>query len=323
MKCNLTKKSSGVFVASGLGSCSSFESKYRWREGKRKCPKCDADTIAKGRDEWGGGWYCAAKKGGCGAKFPDGDKSIEEQIIGRVLNPDLSDCKNTILKMALKRAKVSAVLSATRSSGSFTQDMEDIADHGDTPAQAAAPRNPPPPPPAKTTAAAPPPAKAAPAAAAPPPDASKGKAAATKKAPPAAPPAAAKTAAPPPEQAGPPKANIPPFEDKKATPPSAPGPKMDLKTFARVVANKVHCSPDQTVIFMRRILRTEDLKSAPEGQKIVCLASLFRVADMTWPGGIESVRAFVLNEGLNPDFEAIQTAYSDLLLNVDEELPAA
>jgi hypothetical protein len=68
---------------------------------------------------------CFAKKGGCGAKFADTDLSIVSQPTGRVENEDIADLKNTILKMSKKRAKVDATLSATRSSGIFTQDMED------------------------------------------------------------------------------------------------------------------------------------------------------------------------------------------------------
>ncbi len=44
----------------------------------------------------------------------------------RYRNQDAFSLANTILKMAKKRALVDAVLSATRSSGLFTQDMEDI-----------------------------------------------------------------------------------------------------------------------------------------------------------------------------------------------------
>jgi hypothetical protein len=36
------------------------------------CPKCGVDAIRRGRDDWGGGWYCWRKAGGCGAKWPEG-----------------------------------------------------------------------------------------------------------------------------------------------------------------------------------------------------------------------------------------------------------
>jgi hypothetical protein len=125
IKCIITSKRGGFLVSTGLGSCNSYEKKYRWRDQQRKCPNCGKESIIKGRDEYGGGWLCFAKKGGCGAKFTDGDKGIEGQSIGKVQNEDVADLKNTILKMAKKRAKIDATLSATRSSGVFTQDVED------------------------------------------------------------------------------------------------------------------------------------------------------------------------------------------------------
>src|SRR6185437_15053235 len=103
IECRLISKRTGQLVSSGFGSCNSFEAKYHWREQKRKCPKCGKETIIKGRADYGGGWVCWSKPGkadGCGAKFMDGDKSIEGQSVARVVNEDLPDQKNTILKMA-------------------------------------------------------------------------------------------------------------------------------------------------------------------------------------------------------------------------------
>lgn len=111
----------------GVGSCSSYESKYRYRDAQRKCPNCGQETIIKGKDEYGGGWLCWAKRGGCGAKFSEQASEIVGQLVGKVTNPDMADVKNTIIKMAKKRAKIDATLAATRSSGIFTQDVEDLA----------------------------------------------------------------------------------------------------------------------------------------------------------------------------------------------------
>lgn len=133
LKCVLKSRRDDSMVGAGVGSCSSYESKYRWRESKRKCPACDQPTIIKGRDFSGqnkpAGWVCWKKPGksdGCGATFKDGDKSIEDQIQGRVENPDIIDAKNTVLKMAKKRAKIDGVIGVTRSSGIFTQDLDEI-----------------------------------------------------------------------------------------------------------------------------------------------------------------------------------------------------
>ena len=126
IQCELHRKTDEMFVGSGVGSCSSWEAKYRWREGKRVCPQCHQDTIIKGKDEYGGGWLCWGKKGGCGAKFSSTDPGILDQKVGRLENSDLIDAKNTVLKIAKKRAFIDAVISVTRSSGIFTQDLDEL-----------------------------------------------------------------------------------------------------------------------------------------------------------------------------------------------------
>jgi hypothetical protein len=126
VKCILKSRNDDSVVGTGLGSCSTWESKYRWRESQRKCPTCGASAIIKGKEEYGGGWLCWKKKDGCGAKFAEIDAKITEQATGRVENPDILDTVNTVLKMAKKRAKIDAVIGVTRSSGLFTQDMEDL-----------------------------------------------------------------------------------------------------------------------------------------------------------------------------------------------------
>src|SRR4030095_1403563 len=73
-----------VLIAEGDASCNSRETKYRWREAQRACPACGQSAIIKGKEDFGGGWLCWKKKGGCGAKYPDGDQSIETQQTGRV-----------------------------------------------------------------------------------------------------------------------------------------------------------------------------------------------------------------------------------------------
>ena len=127
IKCRLIHLATGSVISEGLGECNSMESKYRWRESKRKCPICEAEAIIKGKEQYGGGWICFKKIGGCGAKWDDGDLEIEEQKIGRVENDDIYSQVNTILKMAKKRALVDAALSAGRLSDIFTQDIEDTS----------------------------------------------------------------------------------------------------------------------------------------------------------------------------------------------------
>lgn len=124
-----TLRHHGEIIADGVGYCSSMESKYRFRNGARKCPECGKEAIIKGKTDYGGGWICFTKKGGCGAKWKDGDKAIEAQETGQAENPNPADVFNTVLKMAKKRAYVDAVISATACNDLFTQDLEDIRDN--------------------------------------------------------------------------------------------------------------------------------------------------------------------------------------------------
>lgn len=123
----LLQRDSGAVVAEGFGSANSHESRYRWRQGKRKCPACNSDAaLNKSKDK--PEFYCWAKKGGCGAIFGDKDARIVGQVVGRVPNEDIADLDNTILKMAKKRALVDGAIALARCSDMFTQDVEDLMD---------------------------------------------------------------------------------------------------------------------------------------------------------------------------------------------------
>lgn len=91
----------GLKVGAGIGSCSSFESKYRWRYDK---------WYSKGEPPENQGW--ALNKWGKWTR--------------RIPNPDLADVWNTIVKMAKKRALVDAALTISGASEKFTQDVEDM-----------------------------------------------------------------------------------------------------------------------------------------------------------------------------------------------------
>jgi len=124
--CNIKHIGTGAFLGSGVGSCSTMEAKYRWRNAARKCPNCGKEAIIKGKAEYGGGWLCFDRKGGCKSKWPDGAEEIEKQENGRIENEDIADQYNTVLKMAKKRAHVDAILTVTAASDIFTQDVEDL-----------------------------------------------------------------------------------------------------------------------------------------------------------------------------------------------------
>jgi len=123
--CTLVHYPSGRKIVRVSASCSTMEVKYRWRQAARKCPKCGKPAIIKGSEQYGGGWVCWRKREGCGAKFPDGDVTIEKQVVGRVANEDLADTYNTVRKMNEKRALVAASLIGTCASMVYTQDLED------------------------------------------------------------------------------------------------------------------------------------------------------------------------------------------------------
>lgn len=124
----------------GVGTCSTLESKYRYRKAERKCPVCGKHAIIQGKEEYGGGWVCFKKKGGCGAKFAYDDQKIQGQAAGQVESENPADYWNTVRKMAFKRGFVHAIINATNTSELWSQDLEDLPGVvGDEP--------PPPPPP--------------------------------------------------------------------------------------------------------------------------------------------------------------------------------
>lgn len=117
-------------LSSAMGSCSSWESKYRYVNAKRTCPACEQEgTIRKSKfpDKKTGdiGWWCSNEA--CKTNFASDDKSITGQELGKKEREDFADIKNTILKMAEKRAVVAAVIRACRAAEIFTQDMEDLS----------------------------------------------------------------------------------------------------------------------------------------------------------------------------------------------------
>jgi len=99
-RCRMVNLHTGQTLAHGIGSCCSYESKYRWRW------------------EW---WN--------GKGLPEGAE-WEQTRTGkwrkRVENRDLIDQWNTVIKIAKKRAMVDATLTISGASEKFTQDIEDM-----------------------------------------------------------------------------------------------------------------------------------------------------------------------------------------------------
>ncbi len=103
---SLTHRKTGAYIADGVGEANTREGRYFWRW-------LPESRLPRGLDPKA--LTCERKKGSRG-----------EYTVYRVENDDLWTLWNTVLKMAKKRALVDAVLSATRSSGLFTQDLEDL-----------------------------------------------------------------------------------------------------------------------------------------------------------------------------------------------------
>lgn len=130
----LLRNPAGALVGHGVGSCSTMESKYRWRSGAdledtgKPVPKGYWDTkkedAAKAQAMIGGKGFVAKKN-------DNGEWTIHAKSIGdRSENPDIADVWNTVLKMAKKRAHVDATITTTATSDMFTQDVEDLPQFG-------------------------------------------------------------------------------------------------------------------------------------------------------------------------------------------------
>lgn len=97
----------GELLAEGVGECSSDEEKYRWRR-----PVVD--------DEWKETPEDRRRE-----KWARGQKGAYKQ---KQIRTSPADVANTVLKMAVKRAKIAMILNATAASDVFAQDLEDLSE---------------------------------------------------------------------------------------------------------------------------------------------------------------------------------------------------
>lgn len=120
IRCELYHAPTGIFLGAGLGSCSTMESRYRYRDAFEPTGKPVPPAYWKARNK--------ALIGGDGfrVKKVNGEWQIVK-VTERQENPDIADVFNTVLKIAKKRAHVDAVLTVTAASDIFTQDLEDFA----------------------------------------------------------------------------------------------------------------------------------------------------------------------------------------------------
>jgi hypothetical protein len=110
----------GTAIAFGIGSCSTMESKYRYRnvaDYEDTGDPIPADSKER-RQEYRKQGYGMKKIGGQWAWVKYKDSKKEE-------NHDIADVYNTVLKMAAKRSYVDGTIKASAASDFFTQDVED------------------------------------------------------------------------------------------------------------------------------------------------------------------------------------------------------
>lgn len=158
--CTLIHIDSGLQIATGIGSCNSKESKYRWRwvnaddiphwldpaklktrSGEIVEPKF---AIEKGETSGKYGkpaeyWqqFRDAIENGTARKVmrqTKAGKDMEAYAIGdtlyRIPNDEIFSLVNTLIKMATKRSLVATVLIGANASDLFTQDIEDMPGFG-------------------------------------------------------------------------------------------------------------------------------------------------------------------------------------------------
>lgn len=108
IRVQLRHVNTGVIVGEGEGFCATYESKYRYRwVFQNDLPKgIDKDSLV--------------------SKSFKSKRDGKEYYRYRLENSDLFDVWNTVLKMAIKRAYVSATLAATGLSGIFQMSEEDF-----------------------------------------------------------------------------------------------------------------------------------------------------------------------------------------------------
>lgn len=131
IKCSLKSIATGKFLGMGVGSASTMEGKWRFRNAE---PEMTEKFIPK---EY---WEMRKKEpekameliGGKGyaPKKVDGNWYIAKLTGEKVEHDNPADYYNTCLKMAKKRAHVDAVLTVTAASDIFTQDIDELAENG-------------------------------------------------------------------------------------------------------------------------------------------------------------------------------------------------
>ncbi len=132
--CDLYHAGTGRHMGQGMGSCSTMESKYRWRPAWEDTGGPIPQDSKERKDEY--------RKQGYGMKKDDAGRWLWVHYLPeRAENPDIADCYNTVLKISNKRSLIAATLNATGASDRFTQDVEDMQHDGNGHGESGKPRN--------------------------------------------------------------------------------------------------------------------------------------------------------------------------------------
>lgn len=121
LTCTLTHIRTGEVWGQGVGSCSTLETKYRFRNQKTDTGLPIPDDYKTNKGHYRSQGFVAAK---------DDAGAWYWAKLERVEHDNPADYYNTVLKIAKKRAMVDATLTATAASDFFTQDLEDMAENG-------------------------------------------------------------------------------------------------------------------------------------------------------------------------------------------------
>lgn len=113
--CQLVSLETGQVVGEGIGACSTYESKHRYRK------------------EWWNG-----KGEPTGGEW---ERTRNARYFRRIENQDMADQWNTVVKIAGKRGMVAAAANISAASERFTQDLEDLVQDDPEPVRPAAPGN--------------------------------------------------------------------------------------------------------------------------------------------------------------------------------------
>ena len=122
-KCRLISRVTKEEIGEGNATATTMEGKWRYRQGKNVCLACGTEAIIKGKEEYGGGWVCWKKEGGCGTKFKDDAYEMPK----KAEHDNPADYWQTVSMMSEKRAFVNAVRQATAAGDVFTQDVEELS----------------------------------------------------------------------------------------------------------------------------------------------------------------------------------------------------